>query len=117
MSSFPDSLHILLNHRIYFIQEREAFTVNRAFTGRNFLHGLAGLNQRNLIEPRIVHDMAAGFLPKGTEVGLELAIPANMVIRIITVVGDRIDVPDCQCPGHSHGHGPWLFATDEKDDH
>lgn len=60
---------------------------------RVFCHG-------QFIEASVLAGMSARFFPEVAETRLELAVPADMVIRIIAIICDRIDM--CKPKGFGH---------------
>ena len=68
------------------IQPGKAAAVYGPLPGGNLLHGFAGFYEGQLEESRIIGGMAAAFQPEFIIGNTQLAVPADMVIGIKSVV-------------------------------
>ena len=87
-----DASHARRDLRVDGVEEHKALAVLGALARRDFFHRLARLDERELVKARIIRLPAARFFPERAEVGLELAVAADVVLRVVAVVRDGVDV-------------------------
>ena len=83
---------MVCNRSVNFVEQGVALAVVGTLARGDFFHGLAVFCHRQLVEALIGTGTAARLLPEVAEARLELAVAADVVVRVVTVVRDRVDV-------------------------
>ena len=83
---------MICNRSINLIEQSVALAVVGALARGDFFHGLAVFCHRQLVKALVGTRTAARLLPEVAEARLELAVAADVVVRVVTVVRDRVDV-------------------------
>ena len=89
-------MDLLCDRSVDFIEQSVALAVVGALARRDFFHGLAVFCHRQLVEALVGTGAAARLFPEVAEARLELAIAANVVVRIVAVVRDGVDVLEAE---------------------
>ena len=93
-------MDLLCDRSIDFIEQGIALAVVGTLARRDFFHGLAVFRHRQLVEALVGTGTAARLLPEVAEARLELAVAADVVVRIVAVVRDGVDVLEAEGLGH-----------------
>ena len=96
MPSLHQIFDMVCNRSVDFIEQGIALAVIGALARRNLFHGLAVFCHRQLVEALVGTGAAARLFPEVAETRLELAVAANVVVRIVAIVRDSIDVLEAE---------------------
>lgn len=88
--------YLVRNRSVDFIEQSIALTVVGAFARRDFFHGLAVFRHQQLVEALVGTRAAARLFPEVAEARLELAVAADVVVRIVAVICDGVDVLEAE---------------------